>query len=84
MSLLIPFMFRFGQVLNSGIDFFVAFWLDQTENQNHFGFEWKKILAPQIFLITYLCLSHSDFSVISSLIIILLCEIFHKRFEQVS
>jgi ATP-binding cassette subfamily C (CFTR/MRP) protein 4 len=57
MSLLIPFMFGFGQVLNSGIYFFVAFWLDLTENPNHFGFEWKTMLSHQIFLTTYASLT---------------------------
>jgi ATP-binding cassette subfamily C (CFTR/MRP) protein 4 len=71
MFLLILFMFGFGQILTSGIDFFVAFWLDLTENPNHFGFEF--------FLTTY-----ASLTVILVLLVHLLLFFYVKYFINVS
>jgi ATP-binding cassette subfamily C (CFTR/MRP) protein 4 len=57
MSLFILIMFIFVQLLNSGIDFFVAFSLDLTDNPNNSSFELKQILPTQTFLYLYAILT---------------------------
>ncbi|KAH0808222.1 hypothetical protein GEV33_014569 [Tenebrio molitor] len=57
MCLFILLMFGFAQFISSSTDFFVAFWIDLTENPKHFGFEWKKIWSPQNFLTAYASLT---------------------------
>jgi ATP-binding cassette subfamily C (CFTR/MRP) protein 4 len=79
MYLFILLMFGFAQFLNSSTDFFVAFWIDLTENPNHFGFEWKKILSPQNFLTAY-----ASLTVILVLSVHLLSLFYVKYFINVS
>jgi ATP-binding cassette subfamily C (CFTR/MRP) protein 4 len=79
MCLFILLMFGFAQFINSSTDFFVAFWIDLTENPNHFSFEWKKILSPQNFLTTY-----ASLTVILVLSVHLLSLFYVKYFINVS
>jgi ATP-binding cassette subfamily C (CFTR/MRP) protein 4 len=79
MSLLILLMFGFVQILISGTDFFIAFWLDLTENPNYFGFEWEKLLSPQTFLAAY-----ASLIVILVLLVHLLSFFYVKYFINVS
>jgi ATP-binding cassette subfamily C (CFTR/MRP) protein 4 len=79
MCLFILLMFGFAQFINSSTDFFVAFWIDLTENPNHFSFEWKKILSPQNFLTAY-----ASLTVILVLSVHLLSLFYVKYFIKVS
>jgi ATP-binding cassette subfamily C (CFTR/MRP) protein 4 len=49
MSLFVLFMLSFIQILNSGADLFVAFWLDLIEYPNHSSLD----LSPETFLYIY-------------------------------
>jgi ATP-binding cassette subfamily C (CFTR/MRP) protein 4 len=70
MSLFVLFMLSFIQILNSGADLFVAFWLDLIEYPNHSRLD----LSPEIFLYIYTIL------IIIVVVLIHLLDFFYVKY----